>query len=172
MMNLSDLESGFSIFIDANIFIYHFSKESKFNPASSDFLERVESREVYGFTSIPVVQEVTHRMMIIEAAAILVEIKPKDLVKYLKKHPEAVQKLVTHQSIPAKIRSFNLEIISPDIETLVRSQQIKRKYGFLSNDALSVQILEDLRINNLATNDSDFERVDFIKVYKPSAPIS
>ncbi|HJX59765.1 MAG TPA: hypothetical protein VJ462_00620 [Thermodesulfobacteriota bacterium] len=72
MMNLSDLESGFSIFIDANIFIYHFSKESKFNPASSDFLERVESREVYGFTSIPVVQEVTHRMMIIEAAAILV----------------------------------------------------------------------------------------------------
>ncbi len=172
MMNLSDLESGFSIFIDANIFIYHFSKESKFNPASSDFLERVESREVYGFTSIPVVQEVTHRMMIIEAAAILVEIKPKDLVKYLKKHPGAVQKLVIHQSIPAKIRSFNLEIISPDIETLVRSQQIKRKYGFLSNDALSVQILEDLRINNLATNDSDFERVDFIKVYKPSAPIS
>jgi predicted nucleic acid-binding protein len=71
MMHLSDLESGSSIFIDANIFIYHFSKESKFNLASSDFLERVENGDMYGFTSIPVIQEVTHRMMIIEAAAIL-----------------------------------------------------------------------------------------------------
>jgi len=171
MMHLSDLESGSSIFIDANIFIYHFSKESKFNLASSDFLERVENGDVYGFTSIPVVQEVTHRMMIIEAAATFPGIKPKDLVKYLKKHPEAVQKLVTHQDIPGKIRSFNLEIVSPDIETLVRSQLLKGKYGFLSNDALSVQILKDMSIGNLATNDSDFERVDFIKVYKPAVSI-
>jgi predicted nucleic acid-binding protein len=73
---------------------------------------------------------------------------------------------VTHQDIPGKIRSFNLEIVSPDIETLVRSQLLKGKYGFLSNDALSVQILKDMSIGNLATNDSDFERVDFIKVYK------
>jgi len=167
-MNLTDLESGSSVFIDANIFIYHFSKESRFNPASSNFLERVESGEVYGITSIPVIQEVTHRMMVIEAAAILPETKPKDIVRHLKKHPETVQKLVTHQTIPSKIKSFNLQIISPGIETLVRSQLVKRKYGFLSNDALSVQILEDLSINNFATNDSDFEKVDFIKVYKPT----
>ncbi len=44
----------------------------------------------------------------------------------------------TQQDIPGKIRSFNLEIVSPDIETLVRSQRLKEKYGFLSNDALSV----------------------------------
>lgn len=45
---------------------------------------------------------------------------------------------------------------------------MKRRYGVLSNDALSLQIMEDLKINNLASNDSDFERVDFIKLYKPS----
>ncbi|MFH1625481.1 MAG: hypothetical protein ABID54_10065 [Pseudomonadota bacterium] len=98
MMFLSDLEDGSSIFIDANIFIYHFSKESKLNPASSDFLERVESGRIRGVTSTSIIQEATHRMMIMEAAAILVEIKARDMVKYLKSRPDVVKKLVMHQT--------------------------------------------------------------------------
>jgi len=61
-----------------------------------------------------------------------------------------------------------LEIISPEIATIKRSQNMKRRYGLLSNDVLSLQIREDLKINNLASNDSDFERVNFIRLYKPS----
>jgi predicted nucleic acid-binding protein len=115
--------------------------------------------------------EVTHRLMILEAVAILSGVKRKDLVKYLKEHRDTVKQLVTHQGIPARIRSFNVEILSPDIETLVRSQQIKRKYGFLSNDAMTVQIMEDLRIDNLATNDADFGAVNFIRVYGPAPTV-
>jgi predicted nucleic acid-binding protein len=143
-MFLSDLEKGTSIFIDANIFIYHFSKESRFNRACSSFLEHIEAGSISGFTSISIVQEVTHRMMIIEAVGLLPGIKPKDIVKHLKRNSDMVKKLVNHQSIPSKIASFNLEIISPGIEAMVRSQQMKKRYGFLSNDALSLQIMEDL----------------------------
>ncbi|MEW6003581.1 MAG: PIN domain-containing protein [Nitrospirota bacterium] len=167
-MFLSDLEKGTSIFIDANIFIYHFSKESRFNQASSSFLENIEAGFMSGFTSISIVQEVTHRMMIIEAVGLLPRIKPKDIVKYLKRNSDTVKKLVIHQGVPSKIASFNLEIISPGIEAIVRSQQMKKRYGFLSNDALSLQIMEDLNIKNLASNDTDFERVDFITLYRPS----
>jgi predicted nucleic acid-binding protein len=99
-MVLSDLEDGSSIFVDANIFVYHFTRESKANPASSDFLERIERGTIHGFTSVSIVQEVTRRMMIIEAVAVLPGVKPKDLVKYLKTHSDAVKKLVNHQSIP------------------------------------------------------------------------
>ena len=74
-MFLSDIEEGTSIFIDANIFIYHFSKESRFNHACSNFLEYIETESITGVTSLPVVQEVTHRMMIIEAAARHPEVK-------------------------------------------------------------------------------------------------
>ncbi|MCK4390796.1 MAG: PIN domain-containing protein [Desulfobacterales bacterium] len=167
-MFLSDLEDGFSIFVDANIFIYHFCKKSKLNLASSNLLERAERAKINGVTSTSVVQEATHRMMIAEAATILPDIKAKDLVQYLKAHPDIVKELVSHQSIPEKIASFNLEIISPDINSIERSQQMKRRYGLLSNDALSLQIMEDLKINNLASNDSDFERANFITFYKPS----
>lgn len=167
-MFLPDLEDGSSIFIDANIFVYHFFKKSKFNPTSSNFLERAEKGEIKGVTSTSVVQEATHRMMIMEAATILPDLKTKNIVGYLKAHSDIVKKLITHQVIPEKIASFNLEIISPDINTIQRSQQMKRRYGFLSNDALSLQIMEDLKINDLAFNDSDFERVTFIALYKPS----
>jgi len=167
-MFLSDLEKGTSIFIDANIFIYHFSKESRFNQACSNFLEHIEAGLISGFTSISIVQEVIHGTMIIEAVGLLPGIKPKDIVKYLKRNSDAVKKLVNHQSIPSKIASFNLEIISPGIEAMVRSQQMKKRYGFLSNDALTLQIMEDLNIKNLASNDTDFEKIDFITLYRPS----
>jgi hypothetical protein len=166
-MILSDLEDGSSVFVDANIFIYHFSKGSKLNPASSKFLERIEEGRIKGFTSVAIIQEITHRMMIVEAASILPEIKVKDIARYLKDHPDIVKKLATHENIPATIALFNLDVLSPNLETLERSQQMKRRYGFLSNDALTLQIMGDLKINNLASNDSDFERVDFIKLYKP-----
>jgi len=167
-MFLSDLEKGTSIFIDANIFVYHFSKESRFNQACSSFLEHIEAGTINGFSSISIVQEVTHRTMIMEAVGLLPGIKPRDVVNYLKRNPDTVKKLVNHQSIPSKIASFNLEIISPGMEAIVRSQQMKKRYGFLSNDALTLQIIEDLNIKNVASNDTDFERVDFITLYRPS----
>jgi predicted nucleic acid-binding protein len=71
-MFLSDLEKGASIFIDANIFIYHFSKESRFNQACSNFLEYIEAGSTSGFTSISIVQEVAHQMMITLMSKLLV----------------------------------------------------------------------------------------------------
>jgi predicted nucleic acid-binding protein len=78
-MFLSELEDGSSIFVDANIFIYHFSKKSRFNPDSTSFLERIEKRKISGVSSTSVVQEATHRMMIMEAATIVRDIESKDL---------------------------------------------------------------------------------------------
>jgi predicted nucleic acid-binding protein len=101
-MLLSDLEDGSSVFVDANIFIYHFSKGSKLNPASSKFLERIEEQKINGFTSVAIIQEVAHRMMIVEAASILPEVKVKDLVRYLKAHPDVVKKLATQKTFPQK----------------------------------------------------------------------
>ncbi|MFH1328304.1 MAG: type II toxin-antitoxin system VapC family toxin [Candidatus Bathyarchaeota archaeon] len=168
-MFLSNLEKGTSIFIDANIFIYHFSKESRFNQACSNFLESIEAGSIIGSTSISIIQEVIHRMMIMEAVGFLPGIKPKDIVKHLKRNSDIVKKLVNHQSIPSKIASlFNLEIVSPNMETIIRSQRMKKRYGFLSNDALTLQMMEDLNIKNLASNDTDFEKVDFITLYRPS----
>jgi predicted nucleic acid-binding protein len=166
-MIFADIEDGCHIFVDANILVYHFSRKSRFNAASTTFLERIERREIVGVTSTAVVQEATHRLMIMEAVAI-VDDNVKNIVKYLKVNPNIVKKLVKHRAIPEKIASFNLEIVSPDMGAIIRSQDMKRRYGLLSNDSLALQIMEDMQIKNIASNDADFEMVNFIKLYKPS----
>jgi hypothetical protein len=57
-MTLAELLDGHSVFIDANIFIYHFGGHS---PQCKAFLERCARRELLGYTSTPVLAEVLHR---------------------------------------------------------------------------------------------------------------
>ena len=63
-MKLEDLPGGTPIFVDANIFIYHFSGISLECRA---FLQRCESRPVEAFTGVYIVLEVMHRLMMLEA---------------------------------------------------------------------------------------------------------
>ena len=169
-MVLSEIEDGQRVFVDANIFVYHFAKKSRFNAASTNFLGRIERREIMGVASTSVVQEATHRMMIMEALS-TVDNSVKNIVKHLKAYPNTVKKLGKHRAIPEKIASFNLEIVPPDMDAIIRSQEMKMRFGLLSNDSLTLQIMEDMGIKNLASNDADFEMVTFIKLYKPSVSV-
>ncbi len=45
---LSEISDGLSIFIDANIFIYHFSGPTPLSPACSAFLRRIEDGVIRG----------------------------------------------------------------------------------------------------------------------------
>ncbi|MCK4736385.1 MAG: PIN domain-containing protein [Methanophagales archaeon] len=40
-------------------------------------------------------------------------------------------------------------------------------YRLMSNDAIHVATMKQHGITNIATNDPDFERVEWIKVWKP-----
>jgi len=72
-----------------------------------------------------------------------------------------------NRQIPNKIVAIGVEIIPIDIRGIEKSQQMKAQYGVLSNDALVLQVMKDFNILLLASNDSDFEKVDFITLYKP-----
>ena len=63
-MRLESIPSGTRVFIDANIFIYHFTGVST---ECSDFLNRCERRDLEGITSANVLLEVLHRLMMVEA---------------------------------------------------------------------------------------------------------
>lgn len=167
-MFLTDLVKDSKIFIDANIFVYHFCKGSKFNRSWTEFLSRVEASEVQAFTSIMIVQEVTHRLMMLEASA-FVDIETKKLPKYLKAHPELVKKLKFHLIVPKAISGLNINLLPVDLSIIARSQEMKTRYGFLSNDALVLQVMQEYGIINLASNDNDFDRVEWLKLYRPYA---
>ena len=166
-MRLSDLPEGTRVFIDANIFIYHFSAASRFNSSCTNFLERVEFGALHGVTSAAIVQETVHRIMVEEAFLALPDTQPKNLIKYLKDHPDTVKGLEINRGIPARIAQLNIEVIPTTMALIDQSQAIKTEYGFLSNDALILQIMRDRGLLHLASNDSDFERATNITLYKP-----
>jgi len=62
---LNEIILNTKIFIDANIFVYHFSAGSIFNKSCTDFLAEVEAKKFQGFTSTAIVQEAIHRLMMV-----------------------------------------------------------------------------------------------------------
>jgi predicted nucleic acid-binding protein len=49
-MIFADLQSGDAVFLDANIFIYHFAPDPALGPPCSQLLQRLENQEFLGFT--------------------------------------------------------------------------------------------------------------------------
>jgi len=166
-LHLHEIEQDSKVFIDANIFVYHFSEGSGFNKSCTTFLSRIETHEIHGITSTAVVVEATHRLMMVEASSVLDE-EIKNLPKYLKKHPHVVKQMSNHLAIPGKIEELDVEILQITPKIIKESQAVKTKYGFLSNDSLTVRFMEELGVSMLASNDLDFRRVEWLKLYVPS----
>jgi predicted nucleic acid-binding protein len=68
-MTFADIPAGLSIFVDANIFVYHFLSHATFGPACHQLLERAARQEIVGYTAADVLSDVAHRVMTLEAIA-------------------------------------------------------------------------------------------------------
>ncbi len=166
-MTLSEIPSDTRVFIDANIFVYHFSGPTELTPTCSAFLRRVEGGNLAAFTSLTVLAEVLHRLMIIEATETL-QTEAKQVVRFLKEHPAEVRKLTRHLVVPEKIQAIGVHIIAPTVDDLLASQAFKAGFGFLTNDAINLAVMKSHDLTHLATNDPDFARVDGLTTWKPS----
>jgi len=165
-LTLSEIIDNADVFIDSNIFIYHFSGLEKFADACFHFFKRIEEGKVKGSTSTLVIAEVLHRLMIIEASKKF-GILPKDVIKYLKVNPDKITSLANHLDSVFYIEKLGISIITLSFEDIKLSAEFKRKFTLLTNDAINLAVMKNNHIANLASNDSDFERVDFLTLYKP-----
>jgi len=163
-MILADLQDGDGVYIDANIFIYHFGGRSAHCQA---FLERCARRELLGYMSTPTLAEVLHRLMVAEAIQRGLVIA-KTAVKKLKEKPELVKQLTRYNEDVNQIGQMNLTILSLTPAVLSRSEEVRKREGLLTNDSFVVVFMRDLGLTKLATTDGDFERVSGLEVYKPT----
>lgn len=162
-MKLNEIESGESVFIDANIFIYHFTGISE---ESSFFLRRCEEGELIGFTGINILIEVLHRLMMIEAVT-KGYVRTGNVAKKLKRMPDIVRKLKDYEINTLSIMDSGIEMLSLSEDIIVSSFEFRKKYGLLVNDSLTAAMIYLEGISNLASTDKDFERVEGIRIYSP-----
>jgi len=160
---LGELTAEQTIFVDANIFIYHFAGLSQ---ECSDFLGRCERGEVWGVTGIHVLLEVLHRLMMIEAVSKGL-VTAGNVAKKLREKPNVVEQLVDYQIQTEAILEMGIDVVGLTPDHLKTSLRYRRRHSLLVNDSLTVAAMEIERISNLATADPDFARLEAIQVYSP-----
>ena len=161
-MFLDEVPDGTKIFVDSNIFIYHFLGISE---SCTSFLSRAESQDVIAYTSTTVLAEVLHRLMIAEVVG-RYNLKPKDALEFLKK-AETIPSLEKAENALKEIPQFNVKLLHLPEEAVFQSAELRRKYSLLTNDSLNLYSMLSNHLSDIATNDSDFERVRDIRVWKP-----
>jgi predicted nucleic acid-binding protein len=164
-MILTDLVDGESVFLDANVLVYHFAPHPQFGPACHDLIRRVEARLLLGFTSTAVLSDMAHHLMTIEASAVFGW--TSKVVQHLRQDPSAVMQLSRfHQSVIDVPRMGIRMLTIP--ETLIETAaMLSRQTGLLSNDALIVALMQAHGLDKLASADADFDRVPGITRYAP-----
>ena len=128
-------------------------------------LERCLREEVTGITLFETLSEITHRLMVAEALA-------KGLIgrggaKELRHNLRVIPSLSDYWRNTERVLALNLVLMPPD-EAIVRGAQAERQAAaLLTNDSMIVSCMREYGVSFLATNDSDFERVADITLFKP-----
>ena len=167
-MKLDNFNLSDSIFIDANIFIYVSQSEPVYGRACIDFLERVEYMEIKAITTPAVLNEVSYKLLIAKAGKLL------DTDRFWKIHEKLKdQKFIRIcYGIIEEFRDYidtlyGLRVEDVQVDDFNRSVDFGSKFGLITTDSYHVAVMERLGIKHIATNDSDFERVDFVEVWHP-----
>ena len=95
-----------TVFIDANIFVYHFTAASVW---CRRLLDRCATGRVYGITSLPVLFEVAHRLMIIEAQQDQL-VRGSNPGEKLARAPAIVRKLHRYEQWTLAIPRMGIEV--------------------------------------------------------------
>ena len=118
-------------------------------------------------TSSVAIAEATHKVMLAEVVQ-RHGVDHRGLIARLKRHPELLEGLTNHQRVAATVRSLRLPVEAITLELLARGAALSSQQRLLTNDALTLAVMEQLRVTALATNDDDFDAVEGITVYKPT----
>jgi uncharacterized protein len=161
------LESDVTVFIDANIFLNIVLGTGKEAAACTRFLEDADAGLFPCATSVIVLNEVLHRLLIASVVRTC-GIGPESAVRQMKLHPELVREAGTVREVMEDIRSIRpMNVYGISKKTFERSLSIMQAWGLLGNDALHVACMEEHSIYVIATYDRDFSRVDRISVFGP-----
>jgi len=165
--SLTALPTDSRLFIDANIFLYTILGHPHFKSPCEEFLITLENGEYEAITSTLILNEVVHKLMLAEVVKINKLKSEHEALKLIRKNPDIVSKLQSTWSNYAYIRRYPITIVEVDEGAMDLSVQISKNYRLLISDAVHIAVMKTRGIVNLASNDSDFERVTGIDLWKP-----
>ena len=163
-MILSQLQSGERVFIDTNIFLYAVFEHSAYGKSCRDFLKRVEKDELLGFASDLVLNEVFHKLMISEIAE-TEGVEANSAAKLIKRDPEIIGDLRRIWEEMELLSGFGITLLNTT--TYPEFVRLSREYLLSAADAAHLAAMQSNGIMSMASNDRDFKRVPWLKLWRP-----
>jgi uncharacterized protein len=130
------------VFIDTNIPMYAAGSEHPNKEPSRKILEKISKRQIFGITSVEVLQEILHRYQSISMLNSGIEI------------------LEEFSNIVDEVLQINFKIIESAKNILLGNS------GILTRDAIHAATIEYYNIDYIATFDKHFELFKNIRYYK------
>jgi predicted nucleic acid-binding protein len=165
-MLIADLPNNSRVFCDANVLAYAFLGAEPVSSVCLALLERCARREVQLFTSAIQASNLIHRSMVREAVLVL-GLEPRKVVSHLKQHPDVVRKLNRYKALPGELGRTRLHILDVTYREIHASKRYRDEYGLLTDDSITLAVMERHGFMDLASNDEDFKRIKNIRLWMP-----
>ena len=151
--------------MESAIFYYHLVETPALSDDCSDVLTQSELGRVLGVTSSVALAEATHKVMLAEVVS-RHGVAHQGLIARLKRHPALRDGLTSHHRVVTTVRGLRLHVEAITLELLARGAALSTQERLLTNDALTLAVMEHLGVTILATNDDDFDAITRMTVYK------
>src|SRR5947209_11239496 len=110
-MTFDAIAAGLATFVDANVLLYYFTANPRYGAACKKLIDRIDNKEISGFTSAHVLAEVVHRLMTIEACQRF-DWPAKGIARRLRKNPTEVQQLARSRQAVDEITLISFDVLS------------------------------------------------------------
>jgi predicted nucleic acid-binding protein len=140
-MTFPDIPIGSAVFLDANVFVYHFVPDPQFGPACRQLFDRIFGGEIIGFTSSDVLNDVAHRLMTYEAANTFGW--PMQGIAYrLQQHPVELKTLTRFRQAVEEVPNFGVQVLAVNLAHVLSAAALSQQSGLLSGDALVAAVMQ------------------------------
>ena len=156
-MKLDEVRGG-SVYVDTNMLYMSLHPDPVHILALQFFLKRIARGEIEAFVGIPVLDELYYRLLLIRTKEATgqnpLDVLRSDLAGAIAAHGNAIEKAIRNL-----VRLPHMNLIGVETTDLERMLDNIRAFSLLPRDALHTAIIQRLSLTVIASDDTDFDRV-------------
>src|SRR5229473_618178 len=173
MPDLATLPGGMSVFVDTNIFHYHYQSKSV---SCTNFITRVALGEVEAYVNIQVLSDLMNKLMLAEAYRKQCTKKPNafELKQYFKANRGNANPLTEYQIQFEYILTIGLWVLPIDEKLFVETKSERATHCLMTGDSLHLGTMKrrtlkrrKVPLQHIVTGDADFALIPGLTVWTP-----
>lgn len=160
-MKLVEVHTG-SVYLDTNVLYMYLRGDPVHLPAIRAFLTRVIHGEIEAFVGLPVLDELYYRLLL----GRIKETTSQNPLAFLRQN---LMEVIAAHSMPieAALRKLmalpHMSLIGTESDDFEGMLDNIRNFSLLPRDALHLSIMQRLGLNDIASDDRDFDRIDALE---------